>query len=82
MQKRESGGTDGDKSSGTRSAVTPSTPVAESVNDQMDSRISNSLITDSSPSADIILEIAHDRADSANNFSEQEMSLVCVLVPS
>ncbi|XP_043691550.1 kinesin-like protein KIN-7K, chloroplastic [Telopea speciosissima] len=65
--------TDGDKSSGTKSITTPSTPQAES-SCPTEPRISNSLPTETSPT-DVLLEADHDREDPDNSFSMQEAFL-------
>ncbi|KAF9599347.1 hypothetical protein IFM89_036804 [Coptis chinensis] len=80
LRKRDSGsatltGTDGDKSSGTKSVTAPSTPQAESINCPTEPRISNSLLTESTPSADFLLEVGQDGEVRDENYSGRELSL-------
>lgn len=77
-QKRESGlaASDGDKSSGTKSHTTPSTPQAESIHFPLDTGLSNSLIPDSIP-GDHLLEVDNDRELAADDLSSQETPMVC-----
>lgn len=79
-QKRESGSSaltgTSDKSSGAKSISTPSTPQAESGN-HTESRLSHSLLTESSPSADLILEAREDKEIHENSLLGQETPLVC-----
>ncbi|KDP34477.1 hypothetical protein JCGZ_12760 [Jatropha curcas] len=74
LRKRESGmGTStSDKSSGVKSISTPSTPQAEHNNFHTESRFSNPLLTDSSPSADLPSEVQPDREVPDENFLGQE----------
>ncbi|KAL3534130.1 hypothetical protein ACH5RR_002591 [Cinchona calisaya] len=82
MRKRESGtGTltsTSDKSSGVKSTSTPSTPQAESVNIHMDSRLSHSLPTESTPSAEHLPEVRQDREVPEDNFLGQETPLTSI----
>lgn len=85
LQKRESGlatliSTDGDKSSEIKSFTAPSTPQAESINCPTEPRISNSLITESTPSSDLLLEVAQNREVPDDHFSGQETPFVSDLV--
>lgn len=77
-QKRDSGlaASDGDKSSGTKSHTTPSTPQAESIHFPLESGLSNSLIPDSIP-AYHLLEVHNDRELAADDLSSQETPMVC-----
>ncbi|KAF8019827.1 hypothetical protein BT93_G0501 [Corymbia citriodora subsp. variegata] len=78
-RKRDSGlGTltsTSDKSSGVKSVSTPSTPQAESGNLLTESRHSQSLVTESSPVADILCESREDRDVREDNFLGQETPL-------
>ncbi|PIA53161.1 hypothetical protein AQUCO_00900041v1 [Aquilegia coerulea] len=79
LRKRDSGSAtltsiDGDKSSGTKSITSPSTPQAESINCPTEPRISNSLLTESTPSADLLLEVGEDGEVPDDNYSAREMS--------
>lgn len=80
-QKRDNGtGTltsTSDKSSGVKSTSTPSTPKAESVNIKMESRLSHSLPTESTPSEEHLPEARHDREVPEDNLLGQETPLVC-----
>lgn len=80
-QKRDSGAgtltSTSDRSSGIKSTSTPSTPQAESGNFHAESRLSHSLLTESSPSADLLSEAREDREVGQENFLEQETPLVC-----
>lgn len=60
-----------DKSSG-KSASTPSTPQAESINFRTESRLSQSLLTETSPSADLLSDARHDRDVPEDSFLGQE----------
>ncbi|XP_017241405.1 kinesin-like protein KIN-7K, chloroplastic isoform X1 [Daucus carota subsp. sativus] len=63
-RKRDSSGTftsTSDRSSGTKSVSTPSTPKAESGNLLAESRLSHSTPTENTPSADLLLSIKHER---------------------
>ena len=79
-QKRDSGlGTltsTSDKSSGIKSMSTPSTPQGESSNLQTEARLSHSLLTESSPSADLLSDAREDRELHGDNFLGQETPLV------
>ncbi|CAM8966822.1 unnamed protein product [Rhodiola kirilowii] len=62
-RKRENGGTTAslsDKSSGFKSVSTPSTPQADSTNFHAETRLSHSLLSDCSPSRDLLAECRHD----------------------
>ncbi|KAF6149346.1 hypothetical protein GIB67_016884 [Kingdonia uniflora] len=76
LRKRDS--LDGDKSSGTKSITSPSTPQAESINCPSELQISNSLLTESTPSADLLMEAGQDREDLGDNFFGREMSLASI----
>ncbi|KAF8403938.1 hypothetical protein HHK36_012045 [Tetracentron sinense] len=83
MLKRESGsGTltsiDGDKSSGIKSISTPSTPQAETTNFPTEPRIFNSLLAESTSSADLLLEARQDREVPEDNFLGQETPLTSI----
>ncbi|KAL8126694.1 hypothetical protein AgCh_013819 [Apium graveolens] len=64
-RKRDSGSgtftSTSDRSSGTKSMSTPSTPKAESGNLLMESRLSHSTPTENTPSADLPSDIRHER---------------------
>lgn len=75
LRKRDSGGTLtslSDKSSGIKSASSPSTPQAESVNFHADSRLSNSLLTEGPPSVELLMVDRQDREIPEESFSGQE----------
>lgn len=79
--KRESGlatptSTDGDKASETKSFTAPSTPQAESINCVTEPRISNSLISESTPSTDHLLDVVPDKEVLDNHFSGKETPLM------
>lgn len=78
-RKRDSGlgtlASTSDKSSGVKSISTPSTPQAESGNFLTESRNSQSLVTESSPVADILCESREDRDVREDNFLGQETPL-------
>ncbi|XP_058108512.1 kinesin-like protein KIN-7D, chloroplastic [Magnolia sinica] len=83
LRRRESGSStltsiDGDKSSETKSATTPSTPKAESINCPTEPRISNSLLTEGTPSRDLLLEVVQDREVPDDKFSGQETPLTSI----
>ncbi|CAM8960877.1 unnamed protein product [Rhodiola kirilowii] len=62
-RKRENGGTTAslsDKSSGFKSVSTPSTSQADSTNFHAETRLSHSLLSDCSPSRDLLAECRHD----------------------
>lgn len=61
-----------DKSSGIKSTSTPSTPQAESINFRTESRLSQSLLTETSPSADLLSDARHDRGVPEDSFLGQE----------
>lgn len=67
-----------DKSSGAKSISTPSTPKAESVNLHMESRLSHSIPTESTPSADLLLEARQDREIPEDEFLRQETPLTSI----
>ncbi|CAL9026068.1 unnamed protein product [Prunus brigantina] len=79
LRKRDSGAgtltSTSDRSSGIKSTSTPSTPQAESGNFHAESRLSHSLLTESSPSADLLSEAREDREVGQENFLEQETPL-------
>ena len=70
------GASTSDKSSGVKSISTPSTPQAESVNFQSESRLSHSLLMENTPK-DILSEARKDRDGPDNSFLGQETPLVC-----
>lgn len=61
-----------DKSSGVKSNSTPSTPQAGNNNFHTESRVSHTLLTESSPSADLLAEVRQDREVPEDNFLGQE----------
>lgn len=61
-----------DKSSGIKSTSTPSTPQAESINFRTESRLSHSLLTETSPSADLFSDARRDRDVPEDSFLGQE----------
>ncbi|KAI3926902.1 hypothetical protein MKX01_032817 [Papaver californicum] len=63
-----------DESSGTKSVTAPSTPHAESINFPVESRLSNPLLTESTPSADLPSGAGQDGDVLDENFSGQEAS--------
>ncbi|KAG2683277.1 hypothetical protein I3760_10G024700 [Carya illinoinensis] len=79
-RKRESGlGTltsTGDKSSGIKSMSTPSTTQGESSILHTEARLSHSLLSESSPSAELLSEAREDREVHGDNFRGQETPLV------
>ncbi|KAL6986966.1 Kinesin-like protein KIN-7D, chloroplastic [Sarracenia purpurea var. burkii] len=81
LRKRDSGlgtlASPSDKSSGIKSMSTPSTPQAESINYQMESRHSQSLLTESTP-VDLLSEARQDREGPDNNFLGQETPLTSI----
>ncbi|KAG8501236.1 hypothetical protein CXB51_003343 [Gossypium anomalum] len=64
-----------DKSSGIKSNSTPSTPQAGSSNFHAESRLSQSMLTGSSPPMDLLLDARHDREAPEDNFLGQETPL-------
>lgn len=82
IRKRESGSgtltSTSDKSSGVKSISTPSTPQAESVNIRMESRLSHSLLTETTPSAEHLPEARQDREVPDDNFLGQETPLTSI----
>ena len=80
VQKRDSGvGTltsASDRSSGIKSNSTPSTPQAGSNNFHAESRLSQSLLTPSSPPMDLLLD-ARQNGEVPDNYLGQETPLVC-----
>ncbi|XP_050382465.1 kinesin-like protein KIN-7K, chloroplastic isoform X2 [Argentina anserina] len=76
LRKRDSGGgtltSTSDKSSGMKSTSTPSTPQAENSNFHAESRLSHSLLTDSSPSADLLTDAIDNREVLQEKFQGQE----------
>lgn len=81
LQKRDSGSgtftSTSDRSSGTKSMSTPSTPKGESGNLLMESRLSHSTSTEYTPSADLS-GIRHER-ETPEESLQQESPLVCKL---
>ncbi|KAK1279024.1 Kinesin-like protein NACK1 [Acorus gramineus] len=83
LRKRDSGGatlisSDGEKSSGIKSVTPRSIPQAESINCPTEPRNSNSLISEGTPSADILSEIACDKDVPDDSFSAQETPTVSI----
>ncbi|KAI4300663.1 hypothetical protein L6164_034014 [Bauhinia variegata] len=81
LRKRDSGmssltGTS-DKSSGAKSISTPSTPQAESAN-HTEARLSDSIPTESSPSADLVAEAREDKEVCEDNLLGQETPLTII----
>ncbi|KAL3569229.1 hypothetical protein D5086_029119 [Populus alba] len=74
LRKRDSGlgMSTSDKSSGVKSNGAPSTHQAENCNYYTESRLSNPLLTESSPSADLLSEVRQDREVPEDNFLGQE----------
>ncbi|WCJ34056.1 Kinesin-like protein KIN-7K chloroplastic [Euphorbia peplus] len=74
LRKRDSGvGTStSDKSSGVKSISTPSTPQAENSNFHTESRFSNPLLPESSPSADLRSDVRPDTEIPEDSFLGQE----------
>ncbi|KAG6744886.1 hypothetical protein POTOM_051527 [Populus tomentosa] len=74
LRKRDSGlgMSSSDKSSGVKSNGAPSTHQAENCNYYTESRLSNPLLTESSPSADLLSEVRQDREVPEDNFLGQE----------
>ncbi|KAJ9184658.1 hypothetical protein P3X46_004362 [Hevea brasiliensis] len=73
LRKRDNAlGTSSDKSSGVKSNSTPSTPQAENNPFHNESRFSNPLLMESSPSADRLSEVRLDREVPEDNFLGQE----------
>ncbi|KAH9737637.1 kinesin-like protein KIN-7K [Citrus sinensis] len=62
-----------DKSSGIKSTSTPSTPRAESINFRTESRLSQSLLTETSPSADLLSDARHDRGTSIKTIDQIDL---------
>ncbi|XP_041027557.1 kinesin-like protein KIN-7K, chloroplastic isoform X3 [Juglans microcarpa x Juglans regia] len=81
-RKRESGlGTltsTSDKSSEIKSMSTPSTPQGESSNLHTEARLSHSLLTESSPSAELLSEAREDREVHGDNFRGHETPLASI----
>ncbi|KAM7524615.1 hypothetical protein LguiA_014517 [Lonicera macranthoides] len=79
-KKRDSGlgASTSDKSSGVKSVSTPSTPQAESVNFHAESRHSHSLLSESTPSAELLLEARQDREIPDENFLREETPLTSI----
>ncbi|TYH76831.1 hypothetical protein ES332_D04G114200v1 [Gossypium tomentosum] len=79
LRKRDSGtGTltsASDMSSGIKSNSTPSTPQAGSSNFHAESRLSQSIVTGSSPPMDLLSDARHDREAPEDNFLGQETPL-------
>nr|XP_048321339.1 kinesin-like protein KIN-7K, chloroplastic isoform X2 [Ziziphus jujuba var. spinosa] len=67
-----------DKSSGTKSVSTPSTPQAESGNFNSESRLSHSFPVESPPSADVLSETIEDREVHQDNFLGEETPLTSI----
>ncbi|MBA0728500.1 hypothetical protein Golax_001396, partial [Gossypium laxum] len=64
-----------DMSSGIKSNSTPSTPQAGSSNFHAESRLSQSIVTGSSPPMDLLSDARHDREAPEDNFLGQETPL-------
>nr|XP_023929449.1 kinesin-like protein KIN-7K, chloroplastic [Quercus suber] len=79
LRKRDSGlgalTSSSEKLSGIKSMSTPSTPQAESNHFHTESRLSHSLLTESSPSVDPLSEARDDREIHEDNFLGQETPL-------
>ncbi|XP_039047524.1 kinesin-like protein KIN-7K, chloroplastic [Hibiscus syriacus] len=67
-----------DKSSGIKSNSTPSTPQAGSNNFNAESRLSQSVVTASSPAMDILLDARHDREVPEDNSLGPETPLTSI----
>ncbi|KAK8593438.1 hypothetical protein V6N12_045519 [Hibiscus sabdariffa] len=67
-----------DKSSGIKSNSTPSTPQAGSNNFHAESRLSQSIVTASSPTMDILLDAIHDREAPEDNSLGEETPLTSI----
>lgn len=82
LRKRDSGGgtltSTSDKSSGMKSTSTPSTPQAENGNFHAESRLSHSLLTESSPSADLLSDAVEDREVPQDKFLGQETPMTSI----
>ncbi|CAK7342265.1 unnamed protein product [Dovyalis caffra] len=80
LRKRDSrlGMSTNDKSSGVKSNSTPSTPQAENNNYYTESRLSHPLLTESSPSADLLSEVRQEREVPDDNFLGQETPLTSI----
>ena len=80
LQKKDgslgSGTSISDKSSGVKSNSTPSTPQAESMNFQAESRFSQSLLTESTPSAELLPEARQGNEVPEDTYSGHETPLV------
>lgn len=70
-------GAGSDKSSVVKSNSTPSTPQAESVNLNTESRFSQSLLTERTNSAELS-PVARQERETPEDFSGQETPLVCI----
>ncbi|KAI7992827.1 hypothetical protein LOK49_LG12G03014 [Camellia lanceoleosa] len=81
LRKRDSGSgalaSNSDKSSGVKSISTPSTPQAESVNFQMESRLSHSPLTENTR-ADLLSEARQHREGPDDKFLGQETPLTSI----
>ncbi|XP_026413801.1 kinesin-like protein KIN-7K, chloroplastic [Papaver somniferum] len=83
LKKRDSASatpTSIDESSGTKSVTAPSTPQAESINFPVESRLSNPLHTESTPSADVPSEAGQDGDVLDETFSGQEASVSSIKI--
>ncbi|KAL6145355.1 hypothetical protein ACLB2K_056043 [Fragaria x ananassa] len=82
LRKRDSGGgtltSTSDKSSGMKSTSTPSTPQAEDSNFHAESRLSHSVLTESSPSADLLTDAIEDTAVPQDKFVGQETPMTSI----
>ncbi|GAV63985.1 Kinesin domain-containing protein [Cephalotus follicularis] len=82
LRKRDSGlgalTSTSDKSSGIKSSSTPSTHQAGGTNFHNESRLSHSLLTESSPSADHLSEVRQDREVPEDNFLGLETPLTII----
>ncbi|KAK8672079.1 hypothetical protein V6N13_110454 [Hibiscus sabdariffa] len=67
-----------DKSSGIKSNSTPSTPQAGSNNFHAESRFSQSIVTASSPTMDILLDARHDREAPEDNSLGEDTPLTSI----
>ncbi|KAL6138204.1 hypothetical protein ACLB2K_063489 [Fragaria x ananassa] len=82
LRKRDSGGgtltSTSDKSSGMKSTSTPSTPQAENSNFHAELRLSHSVLTESSPSADLLTDVIEDTVVAQDKFVGQETPMTSI----
>lgn len=67
-----------DRSSGIKSTSIPSTPRADPNNVPTESRLSHSLQTESSPSADLLSDAREEKEAREENIFDPETPLVCM----